>query len=82
MSVAGGEFIIERGTPGQPGYNQARGKAGDDGSLVLSGKGVSDTKRTLGNTFTVFWEGRFDGERFVLKGALGQRPCTLVLARR
>ncbi len=81
LSVAGGEFVLERGAPGQPGYNQARGKPGDDGSLVLSGKGVSDTKRTLGNTFIVFWEGRFDGERFVLKGALGQRPCTLVLAR-
>ena len=82
LNVAGGEFVLERGAPGQPGYNQARGKPGDDGSLVLSGKGISDTKRTLGNTFTVFWEGRFDGERFVLKGALGQRPCTLVLARR
>jgi len=82
LNVAGGEFVLERGAPGQPGYNQARGKAGDDGSLVLSGKGVSDTKRTLGNTYSVFWEGRFDGERFVLKGALGQRPCTVVLARR
>lgn len=81
LNVAGGEFVLERGAPGQPGYNQARGKPGDDGSLVLSGKGISDTKRTLGNTFSVFWEGRFDGERFVLKGALGQRPCTLVLAR-
>jgi serine/threonine-protein kinase len=82
LNVAGGEFVLERGAPGQPGYNQARGKPGDDGSLVLSGKGISDTKRTLGNTFSVFWEGRFDGERFVLKGALGQRACTLVLARR
>ena len=81
MNVAGGEFVVERGTPGQPGYNQARGKPGDDGSLVLSGNGVSDTRRTLGNTFTVFLQGRFDGERFVLKGTLGQRSCTLVLTR-
>jgi len=81
MNVAGGEFVIERGTPGQPGYNQARGKAGDDGSLVLSGNGVSDSKRTIGNTFNVFFQGRFDGDRFVLKGSLGQRACTLVIAR-
>ena len=81
MTVSGGEFVIERGTPGQPGYNQARGKAGDDGSLVLSGNGVSDTKRTLGNTYSVFFQGRFDGDRFLLKGSLGQRSCTLVLAR-
>jgi hypothetical protein len=81
MSVSGSEFVIERGTPGQPGYNQARGKPGDDGSLVLTGNGVSDTKRTLGNTYNVFFQGRFDGDRFVLKGTLGQRACTLVLAR-
>jgi serine/threonine-protein kinase len=81
MTVSGGEFVIERGTPGQPGYNQARGKPGDDGSLVLSGNGVSDTKRALGNTYSVFFQGRFDGDRFVLKGSLGQRACTLVIAR-
>ncbi|HET7766985.1 MAG TPA: serine/threonine-protein kinase [Burkholderiales bacterium] len=81
MSVSGGEFVIERGTPGQPGYNQARGKPGDDGSLVLSGNGVSDTKRSMGNTYNVFFQGSFDGDRFVLKGTLGQRTCTLVLAR-
>jgi serine/threonine-protein kinase len=81
MTVSGGEFVIERGTPGQPGYNQARGKPGDDGSLVLSGNGVSDTKRALGNTYSVFFQGRFDGDRFVLKGSLGKRSCTLVLAR-
>jgi eukaryotic-like serine/threonine-protein kinase len=81
MNVAGGEFVIERGTPGQPGYNHARGKPGDDGSLVLSGNGVSDTRRTLGNTYPVFLKGRFDGESFLLKGTLGQRPCTLVLTR-
>jgi len=81
MNVTGGEFVVERGTPGQPGYNQARGKPGDDGSLVLSGNGVSDTRRTLGNTYIVFMQGRFDGERFVLNGTLGQRSCTLVLSR-
>ncbi|HZT62991.1 MAG TPA: hypothetical protein VFA36_07620, partial [Burkholderiales bacterium] len=81
LNVVGGEFSFERGTPGQPGYNQARGKPGDDGSLVLSGNGVSDTKRTLGGTFTVFFQGRYDGERFVLKGTQGSRACTLVLTR-
>jgi hypothetical protein len=29
----------------------------------------------------VFFQGRFDGDRFVLKGSLGKRTCTLVIAR-
>jgi serine/threonine-protein kinase len=81
LTVTGGEFVVERGAAGQLGYNHARGKPGDDGSLVLSGNGISDAKRTLGSRFPVFFQGRLEGERFVLKGALGDRPCTLVLTR-
>ena len=81
LSVRDGEFIVGGGTPGQPGFNQARGKPAEDGSLVLLGTGVGSSKRYLGKPHPVFFEGRFDGERFVLKGALGVRNCTLVLAR-
>jgi tRNA A-37 threonylcarbamoyl transferase component Bud32 len=81
LNVTGGEFVVGGGTPGQPGYNQARGKPGDDGGLVLSGNGLTNTKRSSGKTFPVFFQGRLDGERFVLKGSLGDRSCTLVLAR-
>jgi predicted Ser/Thr protein kinase len=81
LTVTGGEFVVGGGTPGQPGYDESRGRPGEDGSLVLSGTGVSEAKRTLGSRFTVRFQGRLDGERFVLRGSLGGRNCTLVLSR-
>ena len=81
LSVRDSEFIVGGGTPGQPGYSQARGRPGDDGSLVLSGSGIASSKRNSGKSFPVFFQGRLDGERFVLKGSLGDRSCTVVLAR-
>jgi tRNA A-37 threonylcarbamoyl transferase component Bud32 len=81
LSVRDGEFIVGGGAAGQPGYNQARGRPGDDGSLVLSGNGIASSKRNSGKPIPVFFQGRLDGERFVLKGSIGDRSCTLVLAR-
>jgi serine/threonine-protein kinase len=82
MNVQDGEFVIGSGAAGQPGYNQARGKPAEDGSLVLSGTGIAVSKRNSGRQLPVFFEGRLDGERFVMKGSIGDRPCTLVIARR
>ena len=71
--------MVERGVAGEPGYNMARGKPGEDGSLILTGTGIAQRKdRPHG----VLFEGRLEGERFVLKGYQGSRACTLVLARR
>jgi tRNA A-37 threonylcarbamoyl transferase component Bud32 len=81
LTVSNGEFVITRGSPGQPGYNQAKGRPGEDGSLVLSGNGIGSSVRYVGKPHPVFFQGRLDGERFVLKGALGDRTCTIVLAR-
>ena len=82
MNVQGGEFVVGSGVTGQPGYNEARGRPAEDGGLVLSGSGIAVTKRNAGKSLPVFFEGRLEGERFVLKGSIGDRPCTLVLARR
>jgi predicted Ser/Thr protein kinase len=82
MNVQDGEFVVGSGVAGQPGYNQARGKPAEDGGLVLSGSGIAVTKRNAGNSLPVFFQGRLEGERFVLKGSIGDRTCTLVLARR
>jgi len=81
FAVKGGEFMVERGTVGQPGYHAARGRPSEDGSLILTGTGISSAQRIRGQSFPVFFEGRFDGDRFVMKGRLGTRACTLVLAR-
>jgi hypothetical protein len=82
MNVQGGEFVVGSGVAGQPGYNEARGKPAEDGGLVLSGSGIAVTNRNAGKSLPVFFEGRLEGERFVLKGSIGDRACTLVLARR
>jgi predicted Ser/Thr protein kinase len=82
MSVQDGMFVIGSGVAGQPGYNQARGKPSEDGGLVLTGNGIAVTRRNAGKGIPVFFQGRLEGERFVLKGSIGDRPCTLVLARR
>jgi serine/threonine-protein kinase len=82
LSVKGGEFIVVVGTPGQPGYSVARGRPNDDGILDLSGDGIATAKRFLGKPHPVYFRGRADGDRFVLKGTLGVRDCTLELTRR
>ncbi len=81
LTVNGGEFVVEAGKPGQPGHNLVRGRPSEDGSLVLSGTGIDSAQRLRGRSYPVLFEGRFDGDRFVMKGKLGQRACTLVLAR-
>ncbi len=81
FTVAGGEFLVGIGAAGQPGFNLGRGRPADDGSLVLTGTGIASSQRARGQSYPVFFEGRLDGDRFVMKGRLGQRACTLVLAR-
>ena len=81
FTVTGGEFLVGIGTAGQPGSNLGRGRPADDGSLVLTGTGIASSQRVRGQPYPVFFEGRLDGDRFVMKGRLGQRACTLVLAR-
>src|SRR5262245_16435570 len=82
VSVKDNEFVVTAGTPGQPGYSQARGRPNDDGLLTLRGDGIAAAKRFIGRAQPVFFRGRADGGRFTLQGTLGDRNCTLVLARR
>jgi eukaryotic-like serine/threonine-protein kinase len=82
LNVKDGEFVVAVGTPGQPGYSQARGRPNDDGVLTLKGEGIAVAKRFQGMAHPVFFRGRAEGNRIVLKGSLGDRNCTLVLARR
>jgi hypothetical protein len=81
VTVQGGEFVVERGGRGQPGYWHIAGKPTDDGALVLTGIGISRNQKHAGRQVQARFEGRLTEGRFVLKGSFGGRACTLTLAR-
>ena len=79
--VRAGEFKIERGVPGEPGYNVASGRPAPDGTLVMTGSGVSPLQFAYGKRFDIRFEGRWTGDRFVLRGPFGERSCEVDIAR-
>jgi class 3 adenylate cyclase len=81
VTVQAGEFDIERGGRGQPGYWHITGKPADDGTLVLAGIGISRNQKHAGRQVQARFEGRLAEDRFVLQGNFGGRACTLTLAR-
>jgi hypothetical protein len=81
VTVQGGEFDIERGGRGQPGYWHITGKPAADGTLVLAGTGISRNQKHAGRQVQARFEGRLTEDRFVLQGNFGGRACTLTLAR-
>ncbi|MEE9250406.1 MAG: adenylate/guanylate cyclase domain-containing protein [Alphaproteobacteria bacterium] len=80
-TVSKGELLVERGQRGHPGYQNLRGKPAKDNSLVLTGIFTPGRPRYPGQEAPAYFEGRFDGERFTLKGRYGKRGCSLVIAR-
>jgi hypothetical protein len=78
----GGEFAIERGAPGQPGYSIARGRPSADGTLAMTGNGIGNQGRGTGQPFNIRLDGRWNGDRYVLRGTWGVRLCDVTVARR
>jgi len=81
VTVTHGEFVLERGRSGEPGYLHAEGRPNAEGILVLTGNGIAGQPSARGRTFPAFFEGRREGNRFIMQGTLGPRTCTLVIAR-
>jgi len=77
--VTGSEFVVERGVAGNPGYNIATGRPAKDGTLVLTGNGI--TANAQGRKFDIRFDGRWTGDRFVLRGPFGGRTCDVEIAR-
>ncbi len=80
--VVDGEFVLERGNPGEPGYQRLRGKPAPDGTLTLTGTAISALPRNLGEAFDVRYEGLWTGDRFELRGRFGNRTCRIELAHK
>ncbi len=79
--LQGGEIVVEYGTPGRPGYSCVSGRVSANGDLALDGTGIAAAKAVFGREFAAHFDGRFDGDRFVLNGNYGARKCSLVLTR-
>lgn len=82
LVVRGGEFVIERGVAGQPGYNITRGRPATDGTLVMTGTGISPLSFAYGRPYDTHFDGRWTGDRFVLRGRYGERNCQVEVARK
>lgn len=81
VTVTNGEFVLERGRSGEPGYLHAEGRPNAEGVLVMTGNGIAGQPAARGRTYPAFFEGRREGNRFIMHGTLGPRSCTLVIAR-
>lgn len=81
VTITNGEVVIERGTPGDLRYMQARGKITNDGVLDLFGNVISPSKLTLGKMVPVRSSGRFVGDRYEGTGNMGGRACTFTFTR-
>jgi class 3 adenylate cyclase len=81
VTVSRGEFILERGESGEPGYLRIQGRPDADGTLVMSGNGIAGISAIRGRKYPAFFEGHLEGGRFVMQGTLGRRSCALVVAR-
>ncbi|HTN26608.1 MAG TPA: adenylate/guanylate cyclase domain-containing protein [Burkholderiales bacterium] len=84
MSVAinGDKVEARGGKSGQPGWLEMAGVRKTDGTMRLTGAGLSGMKEYLGNSFKADFDGRFAGERYTGKGKLGTRECMFTIARK
>ena len=80
--VRGGEFTIERGVWGQPGYNVMRGRPAANGTLLLTGNGIGNHGRGTGQSFEIRLDGRLTVDRYVMSGEWGERTCQAEVTRR
>jgi hypothetical protein len=82
VAVHGDRVHARSGKSGEPGWLEIAGVRKTDGTMRLTGAGLSGMKEYLGNSFKADFDGRFSGERYASKGKLGRRECTFTIARK
>ena len=80
--IDGDKVQVRTGKPNEPGWLDMTGVRKADGALRLAGTGLSGMKEYLGRPFQAEFDGRISAERYVGKGKLGTRECTLTIARK
>jgi hypothetical protein len=82
VAVRGDRVHARSGKSGEPGWLEMSGVRMPDGTMRLTGAGLSGMKEYRGNSFKADFDGKFSGERYAGKGKLGRRECTLTIARK
>ena len=82
VAAAGDRFEVRTGKPDEPGWLSMSGTRQMDGKLQFRGTGISRVKPYTGQPFLAQVDGKLAGERYEGKGRLGNRDCTLQMARK
>ena len=82
VTVTGSRYELRYGTAGAPGSAAMGGMRQADGTMRVTGKGISRMKEYYGHPFALEFDGRFSGERYSARGTSGSRDCALTIARR
>jgi hypothetical protein len=82
VTVVDDNFEVRKGRPDRPGWLLVKGMRQPDGTLRLTGTGISGGQNVSGRPITAEFEGKVVGERYEAPGRLGRRDCTLKITRR
>ncbi|MFO0997355.1 MAG: adenylate/guanylate cyclase domain-containing protein [Alphaproteobacteria bacterium] len=80
--IRNGQVTIERGQPGNPGWFTVSGTIASDGTLALSGSGISGLKNYAGREYAIVIRGAFHETSYEGTGIFGRRNCSILLTRK
>ena len=79
--IRGGEVVLVRGTPGNPGYWNLRGRVEGGSRLRITGTTVARAAAVLGQVASAQFDGHFGPAGYEGAGWFGKRRCTITLRR-
>jgi class 3 adenylate cyclase len=82
VTVTGQKYELRYGKAGEPGSAAMSGTREPDGRMRVAGKGISRMTEFYGQPYTLEFDGKFAGERYMARGKSGARDCVLSIARR